>query len=86
MARSIRRLYRSTEESRLAGVCAGLADYLEIDPVMVRLLWLLVTIFTGFVPGVVGYLVAWLIVPEEPRRAWQAGPVSPPPAREVPPS
>ena len=71
-----RRLYRATgTDARLVGVCAGLGNYFSIDPVAVRLLWVAVTLVTGLVPGVVLYLLAWLIVPEEPR------PIAPPAAQ-----
>ncbi len=50
----------------IAGVCGGIAEYIDADPTVVRLIWVLVTLFPGtLLVGVVGYLVAWLIVPEE---------------------
>lgn len=67
--REIRRLYRSTSEARMAGVCAGLGLYFGIDPVLIRLGWIGVTCLTGFVPGIVAYVVAWVIVPQEPQSA-----------------
>ena len=60
---NVKRLYRSRNERMIAGVCAGLADYLDIDPTVVRLLFVL-----GFVAGGAtfwAYLVMMLIVPEE---------------------
>ena len=57
----MKRLYRNTDEGKLGGVCAGLGEYLNIDPVIIRLLFLLL-IFAG---GFVAYLVAWIIVPEK---------------------
>lgn len=62
-----KRLYRSLDESKLAGVCAGLGDYLGADPVFVRVIWAIGTTLTGFVPGILAYLFAWLIMPPEPR-------------------
>jgi phage shock protein PspC (stress-responsive transcriptional regulator) len=65
MARS---LYRSENDRVLAGVCGGLADYFDIDPVVVRLGWVLCSLFAG--AGVLLYLVAWVVVPtEDGRRA-----------------
>ena len=64
-----KRLYRSLDESKLAGVCAGLGDYLGADPVFVRVIWAIGTTVTGFVPGNLAYLFAWLIMPVEPRSA-----------------
>jgi phage shock protein PspC (stress-responsive transcriptional regulator) len=48
----------------VAGVCGGLAHYFAIDPVIIRLLWILFTLAGG--GGVLAYLIAWLVVPEEP--------------------
>jgi phage shock protein C len=60
----IRRVYRSKKNKMLAGVCGGIAEYFEIDPVLVRLLFVLFTLM-GFA-GIILYLVAWLIMPENP--------------------
>ena len=57
----MKRLYRNKKEGMLGGVCAGIGDYLNIDPVIIRLAFLLL-IFTG---GVIAYIVAWIIVPEK---------------------
>lgn len=61
-----RRLYRSRDDRRLGGVLGGLARYLGFDPTLVRVLYAVVTIVTGVWPGVAVYLVALVIVPEEP--------------------
>lgn len=60
-----RRLLRSTTDRRIAGVCGGLAKYLNVDPSVVRILFLLSIIFGGF--GIWAYLVVWLIAPEDNR-------------------
>ena len=49
----------------LGGVCGGLAEYLDTDTTLVRLVWALLTIVTGLIAGIIGYLVAWIIVPEK---------------------
>lgn len=60
-----RRLTRSRRNRMLAGVCGGIAEYANVDPTIVRLVWVLVTLFPATLPvGLIGYLVAWLIVPE----------------------
>lgn len=65
MSKPIKRLYRSRKERVLAGVCGGIGQYLGIDPVIIRLLWVIFTLLSmGF--GLLLYLAAWLIVPEEP--------------------
>lgn len=61
--RSPRKLYRSRRQRVLAGVCGGLAEYLNVDVVIVRLVWVLLAVMG---PGIVGYPVAWLVVPLAP--------------------
>ncbi|MCX6307237.1 MAG: PspC domain-containing protein [Bacteroidetes bacterium] len=58
-----KRLYRSINDRVLGGVCSGLGNYFSIDPVLVRVLWA-VSFFVGGV-GLLAYLVAWIIIPEE---------------------
>ncbi|MCD6427291.1 MAG: PspC domain-containing protein [Caldisericaceae bacterium] len=61
-----KRLYRSRTDRSICGVCGGLAKYLKIDSALMRLLWVLLTIFTGFAAGVVAYFVLCAVIPEEP--------------------
>jgi phage shock protein C len=61
-----RKLMRSSAERKIAGVCAGLAQYFDLDVSLVRILCFFVTVATGVCPGVVTYLLAWIIVPGEP--------------------
>lgn len=56
-------LYRSESNRIFAGICGGLGEYFGVDPVPLRLLWLLVVIFTGFFPGVLAYILAIFIIP-----------------------
>ena len=65
-ANAIKRVYRSKKGKMLAGVCGGIAEYFEVDPVLVRLLFVLL-LFMGFV-GIIVYLVAWLLIPENPNQ------------------
>ena len=58
------KLYKSTTDRKLCGVCAGIANYLNIDPTVVRLLWALITFVGG--AGVVAYVVCALVIPDEP--------------------
>lgn len=60
-----KKLYRSRTDKMLGGVCGGLAAHFHIDSTIVRLIWTLIVIFTGLVPGVLVYLLALIIVPEE---------------------
>ncbi|NPV93055.1 MAG: PspC domain-containing protein [Firmicutes bacterium] len=57
----MKRLYRSREESMIAGVCGGLGEYLEIDPTIVRLVWVVAAFIGG--GGILAYLIAWLVIP-----------------------
>lgn len=60
-----RKLYRSRSDRAIAGVCGGLAEYLRVDPLAVRLLTLFLIIFGGL--SIWAYIILWLVVPEEPR-------------------
>lgn len=60
-----KRLYRSRTNRVFAGICGGVGEYAGIDPTVLRLLWLLVVIFTGFFPGALAYIVAVLVIPEQ---------------------
>ena len=60
-----KKLYRSKKERIIAGVCGGIAEYLNTDSTAIRLLWVLITIFTGFILGIIAYLASWIIIPEE---------------------
>ena len=59
-----KKLYRSKSDKKIAGVCGGLAVYLGLDITVVRLLCVLACLFTGI--GLVAYIVAAVIIPEEP--------------------
>ena len=64
---SHRRLMRSATDSKIAGVCGGLAEYLGVDSTIVRLFWAILAVVPGgIVGGIVAYLVAWVIVPKAP--------------------
>ena len=63
--KKIKRLYRAAEkDSMIGGVCAGIADYFMIDPTLVRLIWVLMTILSAGV-GFFGYLIMWVIMPRK---------------------
>ncbi|MFQ9064953.1 MAG: PspC domain-containing protein [Eubacterium sp.] len=59
-----KKLYKSTTDRKLCGVCAGIANYLNIDPTVVRLLWALITFLGG--AGLIAYIVCALVIPDEP--------------------
>ena len=65
--RVTQRLTRSRVDRKLGGVCGGVAEYVGIDSTVVRVLWVVLTIFPGaFLLGIVAYLMAWFIMPEAP--------------------
>jgi len=61
---TVRRLYRSRTDRKIAGICGGLANYFDIDPVIVRLAWVLLFFLGG--SGILLYIVAWIVIPLEP--------------------
>ena len=61
-----KRLYRSRENKFVAGVLAGAAEYFDHDPTLWRLAFLFLLVLTGFMPGVLFYLIAWVVIPERP--------------------
>ena len=71
-----RRLMRSRYDRKIAGVCAGVAEYFDLDVTLVRIVWLLVALFGG--GGVIAYLVGWIVMPEEPHFVPYAPPASQP--------
>ena len=59
-----KRLYRSRKQRSIAGVCGGIAEYLDVDPTLVRIVWLLLVAAGG--PGLILYFVMAVVIPEEP--------------------
>lgn len=62
--KTMKRLTRSKTDRKIAGVAGGLANYFEIDPVLVRLIFALACIPGGF-PGLLAYIIAWIVLPLE---------------------
>ena len=60
-----KKLYRSNVDKKLAGVCAGLAEYFNVDVTIIRLIWALVTLCTVGT-GVLAYIICALVIPEKP--------------------
>ena len=58
-------LSRPREGKKIAGVCAGVARYLDLDVTLVRLCWILITIFPPL-PGIILYIICWIIMPLDP--------------------
>lgn len=62
---SSKRLMRSSNDKLLGGVCAGLAEYFDFDPVLVRIAYAFLTIFSAAFPGLLLYIVMWIVMPEK---------------------
>ena len=59
----MKRLYRVAQGKKIAGVCSGLGEYFNIDPTLVRIIFLLIAILWGF--GIMAYLIFWLAMPKK---------------------
>ena len=64
MNTSSRRLYRSRTDKKIAGVCGGIAAYFGVDPVIPRIVWIVLVLGAGI--GILAYLICWIVIPEEP--------------------
>lgn len=63
--KKVKRLYRAAEkDSMVGGVCAGIADYFSVDPILIRLAWVLMTVLSAGT-GILGYVVMWIIMPRK---------------------
>lgn len=60
-----KKLKRSSTQNILAGVCGGIAEYFGFSPMMVRLAYLILAIFTAAFPGILVYLLLWLVMPKK---------------------
>ena len=59
------RLVRPVQEAKIAGVCAGFAHYFDVDVTLVRIIWLVLSVWPLPLFGVVSYIVAWIVMPKE---------------------
>lgn len=62
MSSKTKKLYRSEKNKVIAGVCGGIGEYLNIDPVIVRIIWVFLTLAYG--AGILAYILAWIIIPK----------------------
>jgi phage shock protein C len=63
-----RKLYLSVKDKKISGLCGGIAEYFNFDSSMVRLAWIVFTVLTGIVPGIIAYVVAVMVIPKEGER------------------
>ena len=59
-----KKLYLSDDNYKLAGVCGGLGEFFEIDPTLIRVIWVFMAMITAVVPAIFAYTLAWVIMPE----------------------
>ena len=62
----MKKLYKSNTDEVFAGVLGGIGEYFNIDPTILRLTYVLISILTGIVPAVIGYIIAVAIMPKKP--------------------
>lgn len=61
-----KKLYRNTNNKMISGVCSGLADFLNVDATIIRLIWAICTVFTAAFPGLILYVIFAIVIPESP--------------------
>lgn len=66
--RKVKKMYRSGKNKVIAGVCGGIGEYLDVDPTIIRLFWILAFFVGG--AGFLAYILAWLVIPKNPRHRW----------------
>jgi phage shock protein C len=75
---SQKQLTLSATDKKIAGVCGGIAEYLDVDPTIVRLVWVALSVVPGgFVGGAIAYFLAWIIIPKPPAFASTATAAAP---------
>jgi len=60
-----KKIYKSRYDNKIDGVCKGIANYFEVDPTIVRLIWVAAALF-GVFPAVIAYIICSLVIPREP--------------------
>lgn len=63
-AKRMKKFYRSKNNKIFAGIVGGIGEYFDVDPAVLRVLWLILAALTGFVPLIAAYLIAILVVPK----------------------
>ncbi|MBU1356916.1 MAG: PspC domain-containing protein [Candidatus Edwardsbacteria bacterium] len=58
-----KRIYRSTKDRMLGGVCGGIGEYFDVDPTIIRLIAVVVALSGA---GILAYIIAWIIIPDQP--------------------
>jgi phage shock protein C len=61
-----KKIFLSETNKKIGGVCGGIGEYFNIDPTLVRLIWIVITLMT-MGTGIVAYIIAWVVIPQQPR-------------------
>ncbi len=64
----MKKLYKSKENKVLTGVIGGLGEYYQIDPTILRVIFIILVLVTGVILGILAYIIASLIIPEKPEK------------------
>jgi len=62
----MKKIYLSTTDKKIAGICGGIGQMFDIDPTLVRLASVLLALSTGIVPVLITYVAAWIVIPKQP--------------------
>ena len=66
MVSKTKKLYRSTSDRMLGGVCGGIAEYFDCDATIIRVIYVLLSVFTAAFPGILVYIFCLIIIPTDP--------------------
>lgn len=61
----MKKLYLSDTDKKLCGVCGGIAEYFEVDTTLIRLVWVMLSIFSAGFPGIIAYIIACMVIPKK---------------------
>lgn len=60
----MKKIYRSQQDKKIAGIFGGLGELFSIDPTLLRLAFVFIGLITGVIPAIIAYLVGWMIIPK----------------------
>ena len=61
----MKKLYLSDTDKKLCGVCGGIAEYFEVDTTLIRLAWVMLSLFSAGFPGIIAYIIACMVIPKK---------------------
>lgn len=64
-SKDVKKMYISNTDKKISGVCGGIAEYFDIDSTVVRLAWIIITLISGVIPGLIAYILAIIIMPKQ---------------------